>query len=936
MLAIVSVASLTAETLKVAIIRVSFISDLSPATTGDGTFVLDDTLDLECTDWTLDPPPHGKTYFSDHLIAMDNYWQRVTNGAVSVDLVNSAVFPDTENGAYQLQNDMLYYHPYLEDFDETAKLFELSRHALELADPDVNFNNYSTVILVHAGMGGDFAFALDPTPGNIPSAYLSLSDFNQFGLLETDEGALTDLIIVPESQNFLQYKETRELFAESDDPCFYQVALNGTLALMLGFHLGLPPLYNTETGRSLAGGFALMDQGSNNFHGIVPAFPDPYSRIEAGWVGYAEKGIGDSVNLGIGDPPIRISITDTEYYLIENRQRNLLHPSSLPLWIDSPGFDTVSVVLSPGGVVLSVDEQDSGLPGNGLHIWHIDESAWNNVENPNGGPIQMVDFVEADGAQDMGYTTQLLFADYLETGWWFDTWFAGNQGWFHLNQNAAVIGDSLLSFSSNSHPSTRSNSGTPSHLRLENISKNGAVMTFNINSDRWLDRDKISSIIGWGSGQNYLWAFSPDSSQILSCTLVSGQLSCVVNPIVSPALIFQNSVDSLINFRHPWLITKVPTAIRFLNIETGAVHFDNLNRDPYEISVNNDQVTYFSKRYLPTDTLTYITYWNSSTNTSTNVPLLGDPLARFTSTSGTSLFYGAEDKSSPTPVGVAAQANYPANTSAPEKLDVISWSSSENKLMISHLPGDEHYFLDVNKPSHIVALDADLDGSYEIALFYSDHVNIMNQAGIVWNGNPFTIEPFFGNPILAPLSNAGLGIFLRHNEKYAVYSLTGQLMDSGVLSTPHVDIVNTLGFFSENYVLQSGDVLLNFSKLANSQNQSSWSDPQGRAEGDRMVVLVGDPIVDSPKIKPGSAYNYPNPVKGSTTTIRTWLGDVDTWTIEIFSLSGAQVTFSEQVVSQQNAYNEWIWDASSFSNGVYLAQLSAGNATEIIKIAIIR
>ena len=172
LLAIVSVVSLAAETLKVAIIRVSFISDISPATTGDGTFVLEDTLDLECTDWTLDPPPHGKTYFSDHLIAMDNYWQRVTNGAVSVDLVNSAVFPDTENGAYQLQHDMLYYHPYLEDFDETAKLFELSRHAIELADPDVNFNDYSTVILVHAGTGGDFAFALDPTPGNIPSLFI--------------------------------------------------------------------------------------------------------------------------------------------------------------------------------------------------------------------------------------------------------------------------------------------------------------------------------------------------------------------------------------------------------------------------------------------------------------------------------------------------------------------------------------------------------------------------------------------------------------------------------------------------------------------------------------------------------------------------------------------------------------------------------------------
>ena len=38
------------------------------------------------------------------------------------------------------------------------------------------------------------------------------SDFQQYGNLEADGKLLDDLIIIPESQNFLQYAEERRLF----------------------------------------------------------------------------------------------------------------------------------------------------------------------------------------------------------------------------------------------------------------------------------------------------------------------------------------------------------------------------------------------------------------------------------------------------------------------------------------------------------------------------------------------------------------------------------------------------------------------------------------------------------------------------------------------------------------------------------------------------
>ncbi|NQV15724.1 T9SS type A sorting domain-containing protein [bacterium] len=930
----------SAQNLKIAVIRVAFQIDDSPATTGDGSFVIEDTVDLDCPDWVLDPPPHDKTYFLDHLRAADNYWQRVSNGNVSINLASSEsmIFPAGETEAFPLPHDMLYYHPYLQDFDETAKLFELSRDALNLADSAVNFNDFSTVIVVHAGMGGDFAFALDPTPGNIPSAYLTASDFSEYGELVYDGIVLKDLIIIPESQNFLQYKETRSLFTNTSDPCFYQVGLNGTLALMLGFHLGLPPLYNTESGMSLVGGFALMDQGSNNFHGIAPAYPDPYTRIREGWISPNIMRIGDNINLTVDDDPIRISISDSEYYLIENRQRNLIQPAGMTQWIDVPGFDTVSVDTSLNGVVLQVDEQHAGLPGNGLYIWHIDESAWYSDENPNGGDLQLVDFVEADGAQDMGHTTQLLFAEYLETGWWFDPWFATNEGWFHLNRTQEVVGDSLLSFNSSTFPSTLSNSGIPSHLSIENISKNGSSMSFSISSDREIQLDSVSTIIGLGQEAGKIWCFNTDSSEILVGQLESDPFVLITSPI-TPDMIYSGSINNSIVFQYPWLVTQVSSGIRFMNMEDGIIQFDNDHQTVSDITLAENVVRYIGY----TDSTQNLIEWNIVTGGIQSEILQDHPLAFFTTTMGTEVFYGNSGNDAPKPVAVSHVSDHSQTTSDgsgyyyQEAMTVIGWNNSEHSVTQTHLPDGSSTSTPAERPDFIIPLDTDNDGAYEITLFYADEFKIINQVSTLWNGNPVKVDPYFGTPLIIPFLFEDHGIFLRHSDHYGVYSITGELLDQGVLPLTQTSLENVVGYVSGHlWVIQSGNRLLKFEKMMVEYTSNGWYSGDGRPNGDRTVILHGEPATDIPDIKSGSAYNYPNPIKGSSTTIRAWIGEVDTWSVEIFSLSGAQIKFFDQDVGQNNAYNELIWDAGGVSNGVYLAQVVAGEQSEIIKIAIIR
>ena len=93
-------------------------------------------------------------------------------------------------------------------------------------------------------------------------------------------------IILPETQNHLLYDISEAMFSDAEAPCEYQYGLTGTFSLMVGFAIGLPPLWNIETGESGVGIFGLMDQGSNNGRGIIPAPPTAWTRVYAGWENY--------------------------------------------------------------------------------------------------------------------------------------------------------------------------------------------------------------------------------------------------------------------------------------------------------------------------------------------------------------------------------------------------------------------------------------------------------------------------------------------------------------------------------------------------------------------------------------------------------------------------------------------------------------------------
>lgn len=500
--------------IRICALRVSFPADEDETTTGTGQFLMS-AVETPCDDeFVVDPAPHNRAYFRDHIRSLANYYNRVSRGKVVIDTTNSEVFPLDDNSSYQLDHPMAYYHPFLVEDLVDLRLTELLVESVQKADPEVDFAQYDVVIVFHAGVGQDFAITLDPTPYDILSAFMNKDDLKAFlapndsdfqGIPVENGTAFVDCgLILPESENHLLYDNWAEVFGESDSPCHYQFGLNGTLAFMFGFYLGLPCLFDTESGMTGIGKFGLMDQGSANLSGLVPAAPCAWERVFLGWeTPVVAKNFEDVVLKKVGsasDTTVwKIPINANEYFLVENRyahfrpgvsfdslQYRIYMENGMVEWpLSFPLIrDSLKAEFSPEtGVMLAVPHYDYGLEGSGLLIWHIDESVINAnlaTNRVNGDREHRgVDLEEGDGAQDLGYEADILNED-IEDGWFFDPWFAGNDGFIDLNPDYILDAEEHVGFTPYTNPSTCSNNYTFTSISIDSIGPAGEVMTFRI------------------------------------------------------------------------------------------------------------------------------------------------------------------------------------------------------------------------------------------------------------------------------------------------------------------------------------------------------------------------------------------------------------------------------------------------------------------------
>jgi M6 family metalloprotease-like protein len=425
---------------------------------------------------------------------MARYWEKQSYGQT---VILYDVYPQAENVAYRL-GDTGRYGPWTlgsASFDEAQRFFRESVLAADAAD-SIPFGDFDVVSIFHAG--ADFqSDLLGDSERDIPTFQIRLSDS---AAVNGGAVGIHGGLVMPETEN--------------QDGFFG--AINGTLAHEFGHTQGLPDLYDIYTFFPAVGVWSNMDSGyllatavqdSKTgaivvVSGILPVSLDPWSKsiLWPDALEFTDPGRSLTTTLRstqLQNRLLYVPLDADEYLLVENRQTDLNADNSLFLDRDS----TTNVILGPG---LSSDdlsdtvgdkEYDFLLPGQGVLIWHVDESVFCTLADdttvvcgPNANPDFGINsnrrrlgvgLLEADGIKDIGDPNSFYFY-----GSPYDAYFVGNH---------TVLGP-------NTNPSTATNDGGSSGVTIRVTSPPAVDMNITVESSTRVPGWPILSATGRGLG----------------------------------------------------------------------------------------------------------------------------------------------------------------------------------------------------------------------------------------------------------------------------------------------------------------------------------------------------------------------------------------------------------------------------------------------------
>ncbi len=504
-------------TLHVIAVMAEFQPDDNRFTSGNGTFEPGSIPYLENPGTNIDALPHDRQYFEAHLEFIQNYFDSMSGSRLAIEYT---VLPDI----YRLPHEMSYYSP-LGESPELNPLAEMARDTWSLVDATsadlsaVQPGDNIAFIIFHAGIGRDIELTgtlLDRTPQDIPSVYLSqdalsdlldITDFEGFPL-QSSSISVTNSLIIPRTLS----RSGEDI---SGNRFVLPLSINGMLAFQVASHLGLPPLFDTETGRSGIGRFGLMDgAGIFAYNGLFPPRMSAWEKTYLGWADPLDVNpqSEQEVRLTYSSPGTpgsiaRIPMSESEYYLVENRHRDPMG-NGIEITIRQPGggyitqtfsnTDTLFTQQQSGfadllepGVVTQVSHYDFALPGGlirnrelngGILIWHIDESVITQKLSSGGvnnDPDRRgISLVEADGARDIGRPVQIGLFENEVNGSPFDFWWSGNDATSVTPSGEITLYENR--FGPDTTPQNRTNSGSVNAFELDNFSDNLAEATFQI------------------------------------------------------------------------------------------------------------------------------------------------------------------------------------------------------------------------------------------------------------------------------------------------------------------------------------------------------------------------------------------------------------------------------------------------------------------------
>lgn len=965
---------INSDNINILAFMIDFQEDDDPLTYGTGKFGSLYSEDYGNT--ILDPLPHDAQYFEDHLLFAKNYYEKVSKGNVNVSF---DVFPNV----ITMPNTMRTYSP-PNTGNDMGNLVNLCTDFWQIvADQNtgIDFSKYNVFAVFHAGAGRDVS--LPGSLGNekdLPSVYVNLKTFqqylgNDFSGFEIQNGfKIQNTMILPETESReLEYITGKTLL---------QLSINGLIAGSIGSYLGLPDLFDTETGLSAIGRFGLMDgQSLFAYSGTFPPEPSPWEKQYLGWITPVDGSLnGGTIEIttpeisSAGDVSIlKLPLNSKEYYLIENRSRDANNDGAIVTYKlngeiktayfekDTTGFYSYDSD-SLKGVIIDVDEFDWAVPGNGIAVWHIDEGiiAEKMPDNKINADQFMrgVDLEEADGVQDIGVQFQTIFGDIvIGEGYEEDLWFNGNPAELYRNV-----------FGPGTKPSTISNSGAASNLVIQNFSDISNKMTFAYSYSS--NAIKLLTVKNISNSADYLSVLSRSNDNILY-TLSGNKLLRYDN---SGNLL--NSFDNFSSFK-PLLL------------------FDEINNAEYAVGILNSKtnilqtingVSTIKSFDAGSELTTYPVLFNTDFNNGTFNFLVGNSEGKviksqfksadfsISSENVLSLDNSSVQQITTNGVNVAASTNSKigdVNSSASifnGSNQLVSFTDvnnlfnaillgNNNIVSVYSQNGISNFTLPGTDPVSVFAI-ADILGDGSIYIVYSSGLQLhaVNMKGIELDNFPYEIENYFiGSPLILDLNGDSVNDIISFDENGNINGISGEngkqipgfpvsggntleansavLFSSGGMNSSANDD-NVLSFITSN------NELVSWAVSPNDFGKPVWSGFLGNPQNSAYAAAPKSENRITEFFPQNKAYNWPNPVYDNETYIRYYVSENADVNIKIFDLAGDLVAeISDKAAGGMD--NETTWNVSDIQSGVYFARVevsgtSGNSGNKIIKIAVIK
>ncbi|MFH0736591.1 MAG: hypothetical protein V1773_19025 [bacterium] len=950
--------------IKILAVMVEFLEDNDGATYGKGTF--GSIYEKDYGNEIIDPLPHDLNYFNSHLTFAQNYYNKVSNGHVSV---NYSLLPTV----YKVTKKMREYSP-LKDSDDYTLMGNFSKEVWEIVsaeNPSLDFAEYNLFAIFHAGVGRDVN--ISGSLGNdkdLPSVYLSLQALKKiygadFVGFPTNNAHVQNTMILPET-------ESREITGITGS-VLLELSINGLIVSSIASHLGLPDLFDTETGLSAIGRFGLMDgQAIFSYSGLFPPQPSAWEKIYLGWenpaileqTGVYNVSIAASLASGLTNDKIyKIPINSTEYYLVENRQRDVNKDGAV-LTInlngqtitkvfekDTTGFYSYAID-SLAGVVTDIDEYDWAIPGNGIVIWHIDENVINakiSTNSINTDKLKRgVDVEEADGIQDIGEQFTTIFGDQVVgEGDSVDMWYAGNRSKFYTNI-----------FNSSSMPNTNSNSGANSLISLEGFSASGNVMTFRLT----LGSTNITVLESFKSVVDGI-----------------GNITCVKNTFFAlkdNALYSKNSTQNDFSFKYSdfsdnnlaleeqdgLIIGAFNTKLNVYSITLDAVYSFELNEKITTAPIiDYENNNYFVEVGSLSGKLfrILVTYTNSGVDFNSSTRAIGQyPVVQITEINGITGMLGQKQLNE-TSLILEGENNFKQFVYVRNDTKYAYYFAldMQNNFHIFDLNQYLHSF-NVNTKDTIKSFSVcDLfhDGNYQIIFTDSNYVYAYLFSGAIVDGFPIkakTGESFTNQILATDLDGNGYSeiIYFTTNGKIYAYTPNEQKMLSGFPISCGAEIKGYPVMYNvtENglkkivlNLLNKNNYFYSYKMDYNTANAAiSYNGKFGNLFNNSFFSYVTNENIITEYFPDNRIYNWPNPVYQNSTNIRYYVSEDSKINIKIFDLAGGFVKeLNTEAIGGLDG--EIVWDVTNTQSGVYLARVEAiGNSgksgNKIIKIAVIK